>query len=232
LFPGVIIDAEEYAMPPSHDLTDRRFGSLTAVRGVEAEPHLKTRRARWECRCDCGNVVRAFANNLLRGKHQGCGLHKGGNIAKTKTRHGKTGTQVYRAWRNMLNRCYNLRVKSYADYGAKGVTVCQAWRDSFDAFYRDMGEPPTSRHTIERLENARGYEPGNCAWATRKQQNRNQTKTRHVTFRGETRPLPEWAEILGVPRVSLWQRLFKYGWDVERAFTAPARPRSYKQTGI
>jgi len=94
-----------------------------------------------------------------------------------------------------------------------------------------MGPRPTSQHSIERLDNAKGYEPGNCTWADKKTQARNTRQNHLITFRGETRCLSEWCEVLGLGRVAIESRLRKRGWDVERAFTEPVNSRQQAPSG-
>ena len=104
------------------------------------------------------------------------------------TTHGKYGTRVYRIWNAMIQRCTNPNQPHYERYGGRGVTVCDAWRGSFEAFYADMGEPTTDTHSIDRKDNMRGYEPGNCRWATLSEQRQNQRKRggyTQKTSRGE-----------------------------------------------
>ena len=97
--------------------------------------------------------------------------------------------------------------------------MCARWR-SFAAYYADMGDAPPGM-TLERRDNMRGYSPQNCVWATRKRQCRNRRDNRFVTFRGESLTVPEWAERTGLRGGTIWMRLNRYGWTVERALTTP-----------
>lgn len=124
-------------------------------------------------------------------------------------------TPIYNAWRHMINRCENPNDNRFAYYGGRGIKVCERWRSSFENFLEDMGERPPNR-SLDRIDNDRGYEPGNCRWATRKEQARNKRTTRFIVFRGERRPLVEWAEILGIPAYSIWNRI-RLGWTDEEA---------------
>lgn len=122
-------------------------------------------------------------------------------------RHGMTGTQELNIWRQMIRRCCNPRCPSYAEYGARGIRVCEKWRNSFTAFYLDMGKLPSPHHTLDRYPNKIGhYEPTNCRWATRKQQARNTTTNRELTLNGVTRSIAEWAEYLKIPIQTLYSR--------------------------
>lgn len=123
----------------------------------------------------------------------------------------------YRIWGAMKTRCTNPNTKAYKNYGGRGIAVCERWAKSFDAFLSDMGPIPGPQFSIERVENDRGYEPGNCIWATRLKQNQNARSNRRITIRGVTKVLEEWARTLGVAHAGL-QRLLAKGWDPERVF--------------
>lgn len=136
-------------------------------------------------------------------------------------RHGHTKTYVWRIWASMLSRCDNERATGFKWYGGKGVRVADRWR-SFEAFLADMGHPPDEGHTLDRIDNAGHYEPGNCRWATRKEQMRNQTRNRMVTFEGRTQCVMDWAIERGLSHHCLLRRLYKYGWPVEKAILTPS----------
>lgn len=133
--------------------------------------------------------------------------------------HGHTGTRTHNIWRGILSRCINPNSVSYPGYGGRGITVCQRWL-VFAAFHEDMGDCPSDKHTIERRDNDGNYEPGNCVWATRKEQARNRRSSRMVTLNGTTRCLNEWAEVTGLARETLRARLDR-GWTAELALTTP-----------
>lgn len=163
--------------------------------------------------CDCGSVKdvteRVFYNSLS------CGCEKGQNISASKTRHGKRGHRIYWIWSGMIDRCSNPNNKSYSRYGAKGIFVCSRWL-TFDNFYEDMGDPPSSQHSIDRYPNPAGnYEPSNCRWATSQEQARNKVKTIYLTYLGETKCLPEWAETSGISLKKIEER-FRRGYSPAR----------------
>lgn len=130
-----------------------------------------------------------------------------------KPRHGFSGTPTYRAWTAMLDRCDNKKSTYYKDYGACGINVCERWR-SFENFLADMGVVPHG-HTLERVDNDKGYGPDNCRWATRAEQGLNRRTNVRLTHNGLTLTLTEWAERLGINRATLYTRRFK-GWPTER----------------
>ena len=127
----------------------------------------------------------------------------------------------------MKHRCFNSRNRKYAIYGGRGITVCERWL-TYENFLADMGEPPPGM-SIDRIDNDKGYEPGNCRWATKETQRRNQRRCRRVTFDGRAQTLAEWAEELGFSLQVLQDRE-RRGWSVERAFTTPTNPY-YGRTG-
>jgi hypothetical protein len=126
----------------------------------------------------------------------------------------------YDPWSAMRARCLNAAHHAYKDYGARGIKVCERWND-FNNFLADMGPRPCSRHTIERIDNNGNYEPGNCRWATMKEQNRNRRNTLMVKFRGSQMPLIEACELAGNDYNRVHHRI-SAGWDVLRAIETPA----------
>ncbi len=126
---------------------------------------------------------------------------------KKKEFHGKSRTRAYRSWEGMLRRCYKSSDSGYARYGAKGIQVCAQWRDSFSAFLRDMGDPPTKEHTIDRVNNQGNYTPENCRWATKKQQACNTTAAVLITFDGITDSISGWARRIRVSHNRISNRL-------------------------
>lgn len=185
------------------------FGSLTVV----SFSHNSQHGFHWNCRCKCGSVRPVSAYYLRSGKTKSC-------RACCRMTHGSRGTVEYKAWGAMLHRCNCESSEVYHNYGGRGIAVCESWR-KFENFYADMGPRPTPKHSIDRIDNDGNYEPGNCRWATSKQQHRNKRRTIHLTFRGETKSLMDWAEALGVSHELIRARIRKLGWSVEKALTTP-----------
>jgi hypothetical protein len=107
----------------------------------------------------------------------------------------------------MRNRCGNPRHPSYPNYGGRGITVCDRWLASFEAFLQDLGPRPSSRHSLDRIDNDGNYEPGNCRWATTSLQNRNSRQNVRISYLGRTLTLCEWSALLGIPRHTLENRI-------------------------
>ena len=162
---------------PFVDESGKTYGRLSVL-GLSPEQWGKHKR--WLCRCECGTLCIVAGGQLRKGKTRSCGCLNLESLQSRAT-HGKCvggHRRVYRIWNAMRQRCHNPNQPHYERYGGRGITVCDEWRKSFEAFYRDMGDPPSPDHSIDRIDNDRGYEPGNCRWATAAQQNRNQRKRR------------------------------------------------------
>lgn len=135
-------------------------------------------------------------------------------------KHGGHGTLTYTRWKSMIQRCTDPSADNFKHYGGKGVMVCDRWRESFAAFRDDMGECPSVAMTLDRRDNSRGYEPGNCRWATKAEQNQHRSSVLQLTHAGRTMNATQWAAELGMSANTLRSRL-RIGWSVERALTTP-----------
>lgn len=128
------------------------------------------------------------------------------------------GTTIYRVWVRMKQRCYNPNDKAYKWYGGRGLDVSDAWC-KFENFYADMGDKPTTKHTLERIDNDKGYSRENCCWATMKEQGQNRRSNRLITYNGTTNSVSVWAEKIGISHESMRKRLSN--WSKEDALTKP-----------
>lgn len=211
------------------DISGHKFDRLTAVRLLETTG----KKRKWLCRCDCGNEIVAAQGNLRSGNTKSCGCLRVDVARESFTTHGMSSTQEHKIWEAMRERCFDKNNKRYRDYGGRGITVCARWRSSFEAFYADMGPRPSRQHSIERRDTHGNYEPGNCRWATAKEQQRNRRNNRLITIDGHTLPLAAWCETYGVSYDLVRGRLVD-GWPPLTALTHPkvvGRPRGYSGFG-
>lgn len=193
------------------DITGQKFGRLTVIKFLRIENH----KAIWLCKCECGNLKEIATGALTSGNTKSCGCL---NHEPTIIKHGKYDTRLYRILHDMKRRCYNKDSKAYNNYGNRGVAVCDEWLQDFQAFYDwSMANGYDDTLTIDRIDVNGNYEPSNCRWATRKQQNRNTRRNRNYTINGETHCLKEWCEILNLNYNTVRKRLNRLNWSIERA---------------
>jgi len=176
----------------------------------------KKDRAMWLCRCDCGSTSSVAGYALTKGRSKSCGCVQ----PKSMTTHGQSRELLYRIWRGIKCRCLNPNDKNYHHYGGRGITICERWRNSYALFVEDMGQRPSPNHSIDRIDNSKGYCKENCRWASMKQQQRNRRTNRIITYNGKSASLVEWSEIIGLSYACLQSRL-KLGWTEERVITTP-----------
>jgi hypothetical protein len=203
------------------NLIGKTFARLTVL----SYHSIINRKSHWLCQCTCGTILPVRLDSLKDGNTQSCGCQ----LIDSATKHGhshsrpdKPPSRTYNTWQSMLERCIRPSNFKYPRYGGRGITVCERWL-IFTNFLVDMGERPSGM-TIDRINNDGNYEPGNCRWATPKQQARNTSTNYMITYNGEKKSLPEWAEIHGLPRLVIRGRL-QLRWSIERAFMTPYLPR-------
>jgi len=152
------------------DLTGKKFGKLLVL-SRNKEIKAKNKQSHWNCICDCGNTVVVNSSNLVRGHTSSCGCIK----VEAITKHGMHNSPEYRAYQSMLDRCYNPNNGEYENYGGRGISVCEAWRDSFVNFFTDMGNKPSPNLSLDRIDVNGDYSPENCRWTDIYTQARNRT---------------------------------------------------------
>jgi hypothetical protein len=200
------------------DLTGMIFGRLHVVK--RAENH--GGRTAWVCTCECGEQAIVMTKLLQNGRTTSCGCRRrevaSATLIAAMTIHGQTDTYAYQCWRSMKLRCYTKTSTGYENYGGRGIKVCDRWRDSFEAFIADMGQPPSEKHTIERCDVNGDYTPSNCCWATKIEQGNNKRNNDLLEFNGRKQTRAEWAREFDINYETLSWRLAN-GWPVSKALT-------------
>lgn len=205
--------------------TEERYGRLLFVRMTEQHYHSGANRLAL-CVCDCGNEWRGLKSDLRSGRVRSCGCLRKQSARDRHTIHGHARpgrkTAEYHSWLNMNRRCCDPSNSKYRIYGGRGIVVCASWRESFEAFLRDMGRKPSREHTIDRIDNDGNYEPGNCRWATKREQANNTRTAVRLTMDGRTMTASQWQAVTGIVASILTAR-HRAGWSDVAALTTPVR---------
>lgn len=155
---------EQTSLASRKDYTGKKFGRLTVQKRIDGNC------TKYQCRCDCGNVVIVLSSNLITGATKSCGCLRSELVTAVDTKHGGCKTRLYRAWRNMLNRCNDPKNKEYHRYGGRGIKVCEDWEADFSPFRKwALSSGYQDNLTIDRIDNDSGYAPSNCQWLTREE---------------------------------------------------------------
>lgn len=213
--------------PAFIDLLGQRFGRLTVESRAASVRTERGTKVRWNCVCDCGGRAITTTGSLRSGNTKSCGCYQLDRLRAKTLKHGyaRKGRlhPLYSAWGTMLSRCTNPRADGFKDYGARGIQVCERWnrgdgkRSGFECFLLDVGPRPTRRHSLDRIDNDRGYEPTNCRWATKRQQNLNRRMTRRIKLCGAEIAFIDACEIAGLSPKVVEARV-RSRWSMDRAF--------------
>lgn len=155
-----------------NDLTGMTFGRLTVVKrsGTSKRGDIV-----WACICKCGAETAVRGSNLRNGNTKSCGCFQRERASESTSTHRLTKSPEYRSWASMIARCENPKYHHFHRYGGRGIRICERWRNSFELFLSDMGPRPSLKHSLDRKDNDGNYEPGNCRWATAKEQRLNRS---------------------------------------------------------
>ncbi len=208
------VELKTYDMKKLNDLTGQTFGSLTVLARVENN---KWGQTQFLCDCSCGNKTTVLSKYLKAGNTKSCK-----KCFETTYGMKRKSHPLYGAWVGLLDRCNNPNGKDYKNYRARGITVCSRWESSFESFIEDMGDKPTPKHSLDRIDNDKGYYKDNCRWATEKQQMNNTRRNVIYTINGINKTLAEWCSEYGNDYHAVWRRINK-GWDYTNAITTPIR---------
>lgn len=204
------------------DITGIKF-NLLLVSGVDGRS--STGRVTWRCLCDCGNEVIVTADKLKNGNTKSCGCFRKESASNMFLKHGCSNNPTYISWQSMKNRTTNPNTPDYKYYGGRGIKLDDEWCD-FQNFLKDMGIKPTSQHTIERIDNDKGYNKQNCKWATRLEQAQNTSFNRKFVFNDEELTMSEIARRINIPYDTLRHRINRQNMSIETATSVRNRYRA------
>lgn len=210
------------------DLTGKTFSRLVVVgfAYLKQRSSSRSRTSYWNVKCQCGSDVVVCGLHLTHNQVKSCGCLRREVSRARSMKHGEAeiATPEYRAWQGMLNRCRNHNRPDFHRYGGKGISVCDKWAHSYESFLEDMGRKPSSDHSLDRINPYGNYEPSNCRWATRLQQNRNTSRTVRFKFKGKLLTVGEIGELVGLSGRLIRERLTS-GWPMSEATSTPPTPR-------
>jgi hypothetical protein len=209
------------------DMSGMRFTRLVVL---SQGPSDSNGNAKWHCQCDCGKQTLTSGFTLRNGEAKSCGCLTTDQLVERITKHGKVKTSEYYSWSGMIQRCTNPKAASFQRYGGRGISVCDRWLQ-FENFYADMGPKPSQNYTIERINNDGNYNPSNCRWATKQEQNFNTSRNHFVKYKGRKLSVTEAAELApnGITRGGVFHRL-RSGWSIEEALELPVNPNISTQS--
>lgn len=166
----------------------------------------------WKCECECGKIVTVQEQHLITGHTNSCGCFHKERAQEVKTIHGYSPRGEYNsthaAWKDMKTRCHNSNRPGYNNYGGRGITVCDRWKNSFNNFLEDMGDRPKGK-SLDRINNEEGYSPDNCRWATIKEQSRNTRQNIYLEYKDIKKVLKDWCDIFNISNSFIKDRLDK-----------------------
>ncbi len=167
------------------------------------------KRTYWECQCECGNIGIYRADHVKSGHTRSCGC--------IGTTHKDSNSQEFKTWASMIQRCYATYSTEYKRYGARGIKICDHWRDSYVNFLEDMGRKPSKLHSIERIDNNKDYSPDNCKWATKREQAQNRRTNRYIIWDGQKLCLQEFCRRANIPVWKLEKLMYEDKYEPQQA---------------
>ena len=211
-----------------------RFGRLVVIK--EVEPRLQYKKGkvrRFLCQCDCGNMTTVDIYHLIHGRIKSCGCYKKEpSLMAAKSQkypEHMTSSRLYTIWNGIKSRCYVKTSTPYKRYGAKGITMCDEWKNDFTSFYNwSIENGYADNLTLDRINGEGNYEPSNCRWVSYTEQANNMKSNVCLTLNGESHTYAEWGRIVGIRSATLQQRKYA-GWSDERTLTTPVRRKKSRK---
>lgn len=192
------------------DLTGQKYNRLTVIeRAPDFFDKNGKRKTKWLCKCDCGKHVSVATHDLRSGHTSSCGCYQRERTSEAGKKHGLKHTAIYKKWLAIKDRCFNSRNKRFHCYGGRGITVCEEWKNDFQAFYNYVSMLPhfgEKGYSLDRIDNNGNYEPNNVRWATETEQARNKSNTLYIEHNEERKTISEWSQITGIKYATLLHR--------------------------
>lgn len=201
----------------------KRFGKLVVLDfyDIHASPD-GTTNYRWRCLCDCGNETIKIGSQLKRGLATNCGCESRKKTGDRVRTHGESKERLYKVWIGMKVRCCNINSMAYANYGGRGISICDEWLHDYLAFkIWAIQNGYVDGLTIERKDVNGNYCPENCTWITKEEQANNKRRNVLIEYNGEIHNIAQWSRITGIKYTIIRERIFKLGWPIEKALTIP-----------
>lgn len=199
------------------DLSGLRFGKLVAINVDHIKKCKGGSRVYWKCKCDCGNYKIVRNDCLTSGNTRSCGCM---NTVDKQKPDSNRKHKLYRVYWSMKQRCFDEKSNHYDRYGGRGITMCEEWKNSYDEFYTwSIKNGYSEGLTIDRINNDGNYEPDNCRWITQAEQLNNISRNRNYEYNGKIQNISQWAREIGISVDTLYARLVKLNWPIEKALT-------------
>ncbi len=199
------------------NLIGKKFNKLTVLE----RSSIKSRNVVWKCRCDCGNITFVETCNLKANRVKSCGCLKLEKFIERSTKHNQRHTKLYEVWKSIKQRCLNPNNRSYKNYGLRGISICDEWKNDFNTFYTwSMKNGYNSKLSIDRINNNGNYEPSNCRWVDRTTQANNKRTNHFITYDNKTLTIAQWSQETGISPCAIYCRLQR-GWSPEKTLTTP-----------
>lgn len=200
------------------DLSGQKFGKLNVLKFNNI--NCKNRHAVWLCRCDCGSEILVESSRLTSGNTKSCGCLKAELNKSRALKHGHYNERLYKIWFDMKRRCYNNNRKAYKYYGAKGITVCKEWLNSYNNFHNwALSHGYNNNLTLERIDFNGNYCPENCKWIPQSEQTQNSSHNHFITFNNKTLTISQWSKEIGIAPKTIRERLNK-GWNIKKVLSS------------